>query len=202
MVNWRSADGPPASTMHERGRRFERRIREAGRTTSATRPSAPFDVATRQYAAAAHLQHQHSDRWLHARQGRMFVGQRKDPFAHCPRAGLRPDQPQPARTRPVVATRTRSPQKMVTSFILELPTVVHRRKFQPDHRRLDHGEHAPGSPVVGQRRPPATANVPKQWRFVGSGVPSQHAAGQRIDHRPEGQGQVQQFRAEQRCPVR
>ncbi len=126
--------------------------------------------------------------------GRVFVGQRKDPFALA--LGQIFDLINLNPLGPTTGNKDALASANVTSLVLELPTacIVGTR---PGDRRLDDREHAAGPAAV---REPGLGLLerPEAGRRVGAGVAPRHAARQRGGHRPEGQGQVQQLEAERR----
>ena len=172
-------------------------VRQAGRQHRHRRRSRDY-VALRE---PAHLRHRHSR--LHGT-GRVFVGQRKDPFVvnlgetfdlvniKYPAVELNP--------LAEFATDDSLADANVTSLVLEVPIAC-----------LTEGK---GTIIGGWTTAsvPASAHVssaPGQRarsdvadRRAGAGVAPRHAAGQRGRHRAQGQEPVQRQRAEGRRPVR
>ena len=133
---------------------------------------------------------------------KLFVGQRQDPFAvNLGTIFDLVNAPVAVITNPALinAAPNTIGDKNVTTMAIEaaqeLPDQRRRR-----HRRLDHGQPAPGAAA----QPDAAVRPPghrKARRRLGAGLAAGHAAGQRGGHRPEGQGQVQRLAAQRRRPV-
>ena len=147
--------------------------------------------------------------------GKVFVGQRKDPFAV--NLGVIFDLlnvPGAADFTPAEAAFLLDNSKKdagtddladanVTTLALEVPTscLLASRRERSGDRRLDDGEPAPGVAAQqrAEERPP---DLGADRRRVDAGLAPRHAARQRGRHRPARQGQVQQLEAEGRRPVR
>ena len=124
-------------------RRDRRHRRSTSRsTTSATRPSAAR-AATKPTPTSTST----TSTFRAAARGRVFVGQRKEPFYIARRQDLRPVQPQSARRRKSAATRTTWKTRTSARIAIEVPIACLTAGGEPGHRRLHHGQRAPGPPA-------------------------------------------------------
>ena len=140
--------------------------------------------------------------------GKLFVGQRKDPFAvnlgvifdlvNVPGAAdftpaeaaflLDPTMKDAGTDSLQTQERDRARDRSAD----ELP--ARGRLDRHGHRRLDHGQPAPG-PAALERAEERLRHVDDRWRRLDPGLAPRHAAGQRSRDRPARQGQVQQLEA-------
>ena len=136
--------------------------------------------------------------------GRMFVGQRKESFAV--NLGTIFDL---VNAPPEVVVGGNTPagralvpstiaDKNITSLALELPISCLKGE-QRRHRRLDHGQPAPGPGAEPARHLQAAG---AGGRGLDADLPAVESAGERGGHRPARQGSLQRQRAQGRRPVR
>ncbi len=137
--------------------------------------------------------------------GKLFVGQRKDPFA----IGLGMvfdliNAPLSVITDPALINAGANviDDSNVTTLAMEVHKSCLIRRRRPGDRRLDHGEPAPGQLARPDSRSRAPDDVAAHRRRVDAGVACGHAARERSRDRPAGERPLQQFEAERRCAVR
>ena len=197
----RGARRPP---HRRRGKRSPTPTAARRPSTSRSTTSAPRRIARlRRLRRPAHLPHQHPRL---REPGRVFVGQRKEPFAVNLGAifdlvNAPPRSVIDATAAPADAVPSTIDDKNVTSLVLELPIACLTAGRASDVIGGWTTASLRQARVLNPRaalRPPAG----DRGRRLDAGLAPRHAARQRGRHRPQGQGPLQRQRAEGRRPVR